>query len=235
MIFLLCFVDPFGAFAEDVFHVVVNSVNDLPTPFDLLEPADGAVIGEVQAITFVWEASVDVVEGSDVTYTFVVTFDGEDHRVEGLPIPSLEVTREDLGYDVEEAIDVTWTVWAYDDADSIAAGSVFDLHIDPLAVEDPDAPTIPTNLTLGPVFPNPFNDQIMIRFALPTPSYAALTIHDPLGRTIKTLSRGDMTVGYHATYWNGTDNSGGRVPSGLYFCRITTPTGAKMQRVILMR
>ena len=49
---------------------------------------------------------------------------------------------------------------------------------------------------------------------------AQLTIHDVQGRTVRRLVSSNLPAGEHAVSWNGADESGGSVPSGVYFCRL---------------
>ncbi|MCX6152108.1 MAG: T9SS type A sorting domain-containing protein [Ignavibacteriales bacterium] len=66
-------------------------------------------------------------------------------------------------------------------------------------------------------FPNPFNPTTTIKYALPKSSYVELKIYDLIGREIKTLVSGNDTEGYKEVVWDGRNNSGEQVSSGIYF------------------
>jgi len=78
-------------------------------------------------------------------------------------------------------------------------------------------------------YPNPFNNTTSISYYLPNDGYITLEIYDYLGKKIFTLADGNFGAGKHTEYWNGTDNNGIAVPSGIYFIKLkseqTTITG----------
>jgi len=68
-------------------------------------------------------------------------------------------------------------------------------------------------------YPNPFNPSTTIRFSLPQRSRVTLKVFDPVGREVATLVDGVKDAGEHSVVWNAA-----RVPSGVYFYHLTTPT-----------
>jgi hypothetical protein len=85
-----------------------------------------------------------------------------------------------------------------------------------------DGATAPgvSGLTLGPNVPNPFVPATTIRFTLPAASRAALDIYDARGRLVRRLLDGARSAGTHAVRWDGTDDQGREVASGVYFYRL---------------
>jgi len=69
-------------------------------------------------------------------------------------------------------------------------------------------------------YPNPFNPATTIRFKLNAPASVALQIFDIRGALVKTLVERDLNAGVHEQRWNGRDNSGRHVASGIYFYRL---------------
>ncbi|NIN69479.1 MAG: T9SS type A sorting domain-containing protein, partial [Anaerolineae bacterium] len=61
-----------------------------------------------------------------------------------------------------------------------------------------------------------------ISFTLPERTYVTLTIYNVAGKKVKTLVSGEMDGGTHIVRWNGTDENGSRVASGIYFYRLKT-------------
>ncbi len=78
---------------------------------------------------------------------------------------------------------------------------------------------IPTVYALDQNFPNPFNPSTTIRFALPEQATVSLKIYNLLGQEITTLAEGDMPAAFHSVVWNGRNNSGAQVATGMYFYR----------------
>ena len=92
----------------------------------------------------------------------------------------------------------------------------------------------PTSFTLYPNVPNPFNPATEIRFDVNSPSEIELAVYDILGKRVKTLATGFKRTGSYTVTWDGTDNSGNRCPSGLYFCKISSDTGGSVSRKMLL-
>ncbi len=105
---------------------------------------------------------------------------------------------------------------------------------DPMGIEDV-AGAIPTAFALKQNYPNPFNPATIIEFALPEAQTIALEIYNILGQRVRTLIRGFREAGTHTVVWNGTDDKNADVPSGIYFCRLTTGTSARISKMTLIR
>ena len=67
-------------------------------------------------------------------------------------------------------------------------------------------------------FPNPFNPATTISWRLDRPAFVTLRIYDPRGRLVRTLASRTATV--HSALWDGRDESGHTLPSGVYLCRL---------------
>ena len=78
----------------------------------------------------------------------------------------------------------------------------------------------PVQYALSQNFPNPFNPQTAIHYALARSGAAELAIYDVDGQRIRTLVDGVREIGEHSAVWDGRDNAGQEVASGVYFCRL---------------
>jgi len=99
------------------------------------------------------------------------------------------------------------------------------------------AATTPSSLELR-AFPNPFNPQTTIAFTLDHDTRVRLTVHDVRGRVVRTLADGALTAGEHALSWNGRDDAGRVVASGVYFARCqrgARGTAADSRRLVLLK
>lgn len=74
-----------------------------------------------------------------------------------------------------------------------------------------------------------------IDFNLPRAADVLLTIHDIQGRTIRTLIDGRQPAGRHVVRWDGRDDDGKSLASGIYFCRVAAEGRAATQRVVILR
>jgi flagellar hook assembly protein FlgD len=93
----------------------------------------------------------------------------------------------------------------------------------------------PTALTLGQNYPNPFNPSTTIAFDLPQRGELQLEVFDVRGRVVRTLMSGVQTQGPHTVHWDGRDDNGRGVASGVYFYRLTTPSGTQTRKMHLVR
>jgi hypothetical protein len=96
-------------------------------------------------------------------------------------------------------------------------------------------PAIPTESALHQNYPNPFNPSTTIQYDLPQAGRVVLEIFDPLGRVVKTLIKGESTAGVHTVTWNGTNDHGGLLPSGVYIYRIVSPGFVQTRKMLLVR
>ncbi len=91
------------------------------------------------------------------------------------------------------------------------------------------------SLRLNPAQPNPFNPTTRLSFNLPTASNATLAIYDIAGRLQKTLHTGRLAVGNHELEWNGRDDRGAELPSGIYFARLAAEGASRSQKLNLLK
>ena len=97
----------------------------------------------------------------------------------------------------------------------------------------PAAP--PDRLALHQNVPNPLNPVTVIGYELPQRSTIQLAIFDPRGRLVRLLRGGTEEAGRHQVRWDGLGDTGSRVPSGAYFCRVLSPgEGAGDTRPLLL-
>lgn len=114
-------------------------------------------------------------------------------------------------------------------------GSVADLgpYYYPIAVgETPDSPGL---TRLLPSFPNPFNPRTQLRFELARSADVELEVLDLRGRRVRSLGGGALPMGVHSLVWDGTNDRGETVASGVYIVHLATSTFDDSQVVTLIR
>jgi hypothetical protein len=131
------------------------------------------------------------------------------------------------------------------------------LFLSPWAKTDPDTPKIltpsssisvtvvvvtgksesllPDAFSLFQNYPNPFNPETVIRYALPENCYVELAIYNILGQKVKTLVNQYQNAGYKMVLWNGRDDKGNEIASGVYFCKIRTPRYSETKKMVSLR
>lgn len=107
------------------------------------------------------------------------------------------------------------------------------LHIDTVANNDPNE--IPLVTKLEGNYPNPFNPETTIRFALKDKGEVKISIFNSKGQLVKTLVDGNYKAGNHSVVWNGTDNHGKAISSGVYLYRLNTAGISQTRKMMLMK
>lgn len=83
--------------------------------------------------------------------------------------------------------------------------------------------------------PNPFNPRTTIQFALPTESHVELVLYDTSGRKIRTLLDERLAAGVVSVTWDGTDDVGHAVSSGVYVYQLRTASFTASRKMVLVR
>lgn len=84
-------------------------------------------------------------------------------------------------------------------------------------------------------YPNPFNPTTSITYALKSPDRVELAVFNTKGQKVKTLVNEAKAAGNHQIVWDGTDDNGYRVSSGVYFSRMTAGSYTASHKMILMK
>jgi hypothetical protein len=139
-----------------------------------------------------------------------------------------------LPLDCQEALDPTDTGQPGDEIDAPREA------LDPTDTGQPgDEIDAPRNTSLAQNFPNPFNPMTRIEFDLARDGQVSLTIYDVAGRLVRTLIDAPMTrgryIGENAAVWDGFDESGQRVSSGVYFYRLNAPDFIATRKMVMMK
>ena len=93
----------------------------------------------------------------------------------------------------------------------------------------------PAAFALRQNYPNPFNPVTTIVFDLPRPGAVTLRIYDLNGRLIRTLVDGELPAATHQRQWDGTNDQGRPVPSGMYYCGLESPSSLAMRKMTLLK
>jgi hypothetical protein len=107
------------------------------------------------------------------------------------------------------------------------------VYVAALAVDD--ASEIPTEFALKPNYPNPFNPETTIEFALPKTSKVTMTIYNLTGQMVRQLVQSEYAAGYHRVIWNGRDSRGNMVGSGVYIYTLKAADFSQTRKMILLR
>jgi hypothetical protein len=93
----------------------------------------------------------------------------------------------------------------------------------------------PARFSLGQNHPNPFNPETQIRYALPRDSEVKLFIYNVLGQRIRTLVAEHQTAGYREIVWDGRNDAGDGVASGIYFYRLRADDYDEIRKMVMLK
>jgi len=107
----------------------------------------------------------------------------------------------------------------------------------PLKLASGGSPALPSRLTLLGNSPNPFNPETTIRFIVPAGPRRdySVRVYDVAGRLVRELASGRIDAGAHDVRWDGTDNHGGVVSSGVYLYRVSAGNETRHGKMVLLK
>lgn len=94
---------------------------------------------------------------------------------------------------------------------------------------------VPTTYVLEQNYPNPFNLETEIVYQLPEAGYVTLSIYNSLGQKIQTLVSRSQSAGKYAARWNGRDEQGLEVSSGIYIYQLETAEFSDLKKLLLVK
>ena len=95
--------------------------------------------------------------------------------------------------------------------------------------------TVPNRYDLKPNFPNPFNPSTTIEFSLAKHGHVQLEVFNILGQRVRLLASAEYSEGIHQVVWDGKDESGNTVASGVYLYRIRTESYVKSRKMVILK
>ncbi len=126
-----------------------------------------------------------------------------------------------------------WFAWADPRQDGL---NIYGNLVVYLPTDAPDDHvTVPSSFVLGQNYPNPFNPSTEIRFTLPSRAPSRLVVFNLLGQEVRVLSDKTLTAGEHRVTWDGADNQGNHVASGVYLYRLTAGSSSQTKKMLLVK
>ncbi len=110
---------------------------------------------------------------------------------------------------------------------------IFTIDFEPSAIGEKAG--IPTPFAVTGNHPNPFNPSTTIEYALPSAGKASLAVYSITGQKVRELVSGTLPAGKHSAVWDGRDDRGRIVSSGVYLSRLTMGGISMARRILLVR
>lgn len=122
--------------------------------------------------------------------------------------------------------------------DRIVSAGVIPLDIGQIAYSPPkpgSVDDIPSMILSAGNYPNPFNPITTITYELQRELPADLAIYNVLGQKVRDLVRGEIQMGLNAVCWDGRDDAGRQLVSGVYFYRLKAGVEIVTSRIVMPR
>jgi hypothetical protein len=116
-------------------------------------------------------------------------------------------------------------------------GCIYTVNFDPTEFWKPSAiaENAPLDFSITQNYPNPFNPSTTISFTLPSSGPISLAVYDITGRKVRELVNGPLSAGEHSAVWDGRDEQGNPVSSGIYLSRLTQGEKTVSRRMTLIK
>ena len=137
-----------------------------------------------------------------------------------------------LGFPVDEDVWLTPDDVARGD-DTVVKAAMAWIASQTTSVESAGA--VAAGFAIGENYPNPFRGSTVIPYRIEAAGAVRITVHDLLGRTLRTLLDLPMQPGSRSVVWDARDDSGHRVPPGVYLCRLQQGARVATRTMLLMQ
>jgi hypothetical protein len=107
-------------------------------------------------------------------------------------------------------------------------------HVGATGVDD-NTVLLPSEFAAYQNYPNPFNPITQVKFDLPVNSHVKLEIFNVLGQKVATVIEADMEAGFRSVVWNGTDDGGHQVASGIYFYKLQAGDHTFTRKMMMLK
>jgi hypothetical protein len=112
-------------------------------------------------------------------------------------------------------------------------GAKYDIRISPNVAAS--VPLVPTEFSLSQNFPNPFNPVTSIRYSMPHAGAVELAVFNITGQRVRTLISGQAAAGSYVVIWDGRDDNGNVVASGVYLYRLSARDFTTSRKMIMLK
>jgi hypothetical protein len=110
-----------------------------------------------------------------------------------------------------------------------------DLRVQKFVLTESELEGVPIEFTVSQNYPNPFNPSTTINYSIPRQSYVEVRIYDITGSEVKTLVSAEQIPGVYNVVWNGDNNYGSKVATGIYIYRVVAGQFATVKKMILLK
>ncbi len=194
------------------FAVTILPVNDAPDAFSILLPEDGSSLNTMN-FNFQWNSSYDPEE--QVLFTLYLSGGDFDTSISGISGFGLEFNGNGI---LKPSVEYSWYVVGTDGIVNVECDEHFTFTIsdgtENISLSNQSGYLINS-------YPNPFSQSTTFEYNLPVTSNVKLVVYDITGQEVAVLIDGEMPAGLHQLTWNGKNNEGNLIQSGIYIYQLS--------------
>ncbi len=229
------------------YSIYFSKISVTPALTDTIPPDSiddlGAAPQSDGAVTLQWSAtgdngSVGTAASYDIRYSLVPL--QESNWSDATPLgntPSPDIAGQPESYTVSDLPPgvVYFAIKSVDHAGNLSPISNLALVL-VSDVNDPDHDILlPDHTALAAIYPNPFNSDARIDYQVATASVVTIRVYNVLGQEVKSLVDGPRSSGRYQVFWDGTDDRGSPVASGVYFCRLAASEVTDVRKLVYLK
>ncbi len=207
-------------------RVKVNSVNDLPTIAGL--PDSVRFRGDSSVTIPLWDYVSDLETPDSL---LLISFARSNDTLQIQYAATTGTLRLFSLWNFGGVIKLTITV--RDQGNAVVRDSIY-VEIDKYVGVD-DELAVPAKYTLAQNYPNPFNPSTVIKYGLPKDGDVEIAIYNVTGQRVRLLVSTEMKAGMHEVSWDGRNDAGHSLPSGIYFYRMRTSSFNEVKKLIMIK
>ncbi|MBN1154932.1 T9SS type A sorting domain-containing protein [candidate division KSB1 bacterium] len=224
-----------GGSDSGLMRVNVQPLPDQPTAFTVVSPNSITFTSIPQSIIFKWRKSVDPDNNSQINYvlslsdqySFQHVFDSFTQLVDTMYVYQSSPPLKDGIY--------FWQVKAMSRSGLSTQSDIGTFSINRTGVTDSNDSGLPDEFALVGNYPNPFNPQTHITYHVPERTLIEISIYNSVGQKIKNLEYTAKDAGVHTATWDGRDEFGNQVSSGIYVCFMKADQIRFSKKMLLLR
>ncbi|MBD3289542.1 T9SS type A sorting domain-containing protein, partial [candidate division KSB1 bacterium] len=206
-----------------------------PLPFSVINPDYQSYTWLPETIEFLWHRAIDPDAGDEVSYELSITDDSNFNRVLDVFTNLSDTTYNYNPPGSMPAGTYYWRVKATENHGLFTYSNTGIFSISGTDVTDGDDEEMPKKYALKKNYPNPFNPETMITYQLPEEGFVEINIYNALGQKIRQLEASQKQPGTYKILWNGKDDFGANLSSGIYICQFKTGNKIFHQKMLLLQ
>lgn len=184
-----------------------------------------------QRIELTWSPNPE----PDIKYYAIYRDTVNAPSIEIAQVPATETAYTD--YDITVGKTYYYRIAGVDSADNFSELSdEIEVRTDVTTSVDPSLDGIPEQFQLSQNYPNPFNPETNFTYFVADKGQVSLAIYDLIGRRVRMLLQNESKgVGRYSIRWDGKDEFGNRVATGIYFARMVAGSFSQIRKVVLQK